>query len=84
MAFNPQAASAPTAVGNIVIILKDAFDEEGAPYQSAHFQINIQMSDGRTVHRRGDLVPHITPAQRQGLMDFMVALRMQAGLQILG
>lgn len=83
MAFEPEPTRTPEAIGNIVVILKDAFGESG-PYQSAHFDVRIVLSDGREVSRRGDLVPHITPAQRTALMDFMDGLRTQAETQILG
>jgi hypothetical protein len=42
------------------------------------------MSSGAEVVRRGDLVLHITPQQRQGLMDFMTSLRAQAEQEVVG
>ena len=83
MAFQQQTTITATEIRNITVYLKDAFDEQGTPYQSAHFQVQILMSDGRELSRRGDLVPHITPAQRQGLLDFMDSLRTQAANEIL-
>lgn len=84
MAFDQEPTRTPTAIGSIVVALKDAFDGEGTPYQSAHFDVKVELSDGTVITRRGNLVPHITAAQRQGLMDFMASLRAQAEAEILG
>jgi hypothetical protein len=85
MAFQKEPTRTPAAIGNIVVILKDAvgIDEEPA-YQSAHFDISIELSDGTVVTRRGDLAPHITTEQHQALMSFMADLRPQAVNEILG
>jgi hypothetical protein len=78
MAFNPETTLTPESIGRIEVFLSDDVE------QKAEFDIAILMSDGTTQkHRRGDLVPHITPTQRQGLLDFMAALRVQAGDEIL-
>lgn len=82
MAFEQEPTRGPAGIGELIIVLKDSFDEEGQPYQSASFRIGVVMSDGSVVLRRGDLVPHITPAQRQGLLDFVANLRVQADTQI--
>jgi hypothetical protein len=84
VAFQQEPTRTPVGIGNIVVHLKDAAaTEEQAAYQSAHFEVKVVLSDGTIVHRTGDLAPHITPAQRQGLMDFMAALRAQAEEEIL-
>lgn len=83
MAFEPQNSITPASIGAIVVTLKDAFDENGQPYQSAAFELRIIMSDGSTKRRAGDLGTHITPQQRQALMNFMDSLRAQAEDQIL-
>lgn len=84
MAFQQEPTRTPVSIGNLVVILKDTWDEVGQPYQSAHFDIRVELSDGSEVVRRGDLVPHITQQQRQALMDFMAALRLQAMGEVLG
>lgn len=84
MAFTQEPTRTPQAIGSVVVILKDAFNEEGSPYQSAHFDIQVELSDGSVIVRRGDLVPHITPAQRSALMTFMEGLRTQAEQEVLG
>ncbi len=78
MTFTTEPTKTPTEIGAIVVVLKDTFDEDGDPFQSAHYDVRIEMSDGPTVKRRGDLAPHITPAQRAALMSFMSTLRTQA------
>lgn len=82
MAFELEPTRTPVSIRNVVVVLKDAFGESG-PYQSAHFDIRIELSDGREVSRRGNLVPHITVGQRDALMDFMAGLRIQAETQML-
>lgn len=81
MAFQPQPTITATGIGALVVILKT--DPDADDPQSAHYQIEIERSDGSRKSLRGDLVPHITAAQRQGLMDFMASLRTQAEEQIL-
>jgi len=81
MAFQPQPTITPTGIGALVVILKT--DPDADDPQSAHFQIEIERSDGSRKSLRGDLVPHITPAQRDGLLSFMASLRAQAEEEIL-
>jgi hypothetical protein len=85
MAFDPEPTRTAVSIGTIVVTLKDAVavGEEPA-YQSAHYQVEVILSDGTKIKRRGDLVPHLEPAQRQGLMSFMDDLRALATAQILG
>jgi hypothetical protein len=59
-------------------MLKDTFDEDGDPIQSVHYQVEVIRSDGSKASRRGDLFPHITPAQRSALSAFLDGLRTQA------
>lgn len=82
MPFNRETAVTATGVGTMVVILKTNLDDPDVQ-QSAHFQLLVLRSDGSRKSLRGNLVPHITEAQRNGLMDFMAALRTQAEEQIL-
>ena len=79
MAFTPAVAKVPMSIGNIEIKLKDAVatDEEEA-YQSVAYDVIIKYSDGFYEHRRGNLVPHLTPAQITGLQSFMADMRVKA------
>lgn len=89
MAFTPESTKIPSGIGNIVVILKDAVEVEviggtlELAYQSAHYQLVVEFDDDSAKQRRGDLVPHITPAERTMLMDFMDTLRARADAQIL-
>lgn len=87
MAFTPESTRTPDAIGNIIITLKDAVEVTGddpqPAYQSAHFELIVEFDDDSTKHRSGDLVPHITPAERTALTDFMTTLRARAAAQIL-
>ena len=84
MAFTPEPGRTADGIGNIVVILKDAVEtDEDAAYQSAHFQLVIEFDDDSTKQRRGDLVLHLTTAERDGLMDLMTTLRARAVAQIL-
>lgn len=80
MAFDLEPTRTPASIGNVEVILKDSL----ADGKSAHFDVIVNFSDGSTVHRRGDLVPHITVAQRDALINFMAGLRVQAETQLLG
>ena len=84
MTFVIEPTRTPDAIQNIVVTLKDAIahgDEDA--YKSAHFVVNVLLSDGTVIHRKGDLVPHITVAQRDALMAFMNSLRTQAISEIM-
>ena len=87
MAFIVEGTDTPTSIGTIVVILKDAVDggEDGnEAYQSAHFQVAVLNQNGERMEtRKGNLVPHITTAQKNALMSFMASLRTQAENQIL-
>jgi hypothetical protein len=88
MAFQPEPTRTPTAIGAITVFLKDSpervEDGETVPaYKSAHFDVKVVLSDGTVVTRRGDLQPHLTQAQIDGLLAFMADLRAQAEEEIL-
>lgn len=89
MSFVLEPTRAPSGIGNIVVMLKDVpakvdpLSGSSASYQSAHFQIEVTMTDGTISQRRGNLVPHLAASQVQGLQNFMSSLRVQAASQIL-
>jgi len=84
MEFEREPTKIPESIDSVIVTLKDGFTEEGDPYQSAAFQVRVVMSDGSTIVRRGNLVLYLTPAQRQGLLNFMADLRAQAVAQVIG
>ena len=82
MAFPQEQPIVPTAIGDISVTLTDIADPAA---QSAQFEVQVLDGNGCLMRLlRGDLVPHITAQQRQGLIDFMNDLRAQAESEILG
>ena len=82
MAFTTEPTITSTGIETMVVILKtNPLDPD--EQQSAHFWLMVRRSDGSTKKISGDLVPHITVAQRDGLLAFMANLRDQAIAQVL-
>lgn len=85
MAFDPEDPRSPSAIGNLKVILHTWPDAEGIIDQAASFQVEVLDQNGQALrHRNGSLTPHLTPAQRSGLSQFMADLRAQAETQIVG
>jgi len=82
MAFDAEPTRTPVNIGEVTIVLRTD-PNDAAQQQGALFEIEVLLSDGTNVNRRGDLVPHITTAQRTALMSFMDSLRTQAETEIL-
>jgi hypothetical protein len=88
MAFNAPVAKTPTTIRRITVTLSDraAFDNNMAS-QSANYELVVLDQNGQHLSFTGDagnLIPHITIAQRNALMAFLNDLRAQAETQILG
>jgi len=87
MAFTPIPTRTPVSIGNIIITLTDRAEIEQpsgtAAGQGATFQVRVLMSDGSIETRQGNLAPHITIAQRNGLLGFLDDIRAQAITQLL-
>jgi len=83
MTFNLETDRIPSALGEIKITLVTNYDLiEGQ--QRAYFSVHVLDQDGRVLTTvDGDLVPHITQVQRDGLISFMDDLRTQAYDEIL-
>lgn len=77
-----ESARTPVAIGDISIELFNP-DPTGTGDAGATYSVQVHMSDGTTVVRSGNLVPHITVAQRNALLSFMASLRTQAAAEIL-
>lgn len=86
MAFDPAAphVDTPTSIGEIRIIM---FDPDGDPQNgSIRYGLVVLDQNGDPMpysHSSGDLEPHLTPAQKQGLVDFMAAMRALAVAEII-
>lgn len=77
MAFEPQyPVTRIPQIRDIEIVLFRTTDEEHPEGpQSVKFRITIDDQFGHPMnHLHGDLLPHLTPAQTQGLVDFMDAM----------
>lgn len=77
MAFTLEPSRTPVSIADISIDLFDPEPGDGST-AGATYSVQIRMSDGSVVVRTGNLVPHITTAQRNALMNFMATLRTQA------
>jgi hypothetical protein len=85
MAFDPENPQTPSAIGNLKVILHTWPDAEGIIDQAASFQVEVLDQNGQALrHRNGSLIPHLTPAQRSAISQFMADLRDQAEAQIIG
>jgi len=85
MAFERQAAKTPAAIGGILITLKDVPATAEQPQQrGVTYQVEVLDANGQRLRLlRGNLVPHLTQAQVNGLLSFMADLRTQAETEIL-
>lgn len=79
MTFQPEISPTPASIADISIQLTDRLDGTKA----AEYSVQVQMSDGTLRVRTGDLLPHITTAQKNALIGFMATLRTQATGQML-
>lgn len=82
MAFSSAVTLVPSAIGEIEITLISP-DPAGDESPRATFRVEVRYSDGSTRIVAGDLVPHLTPAQITGQLNFLDAMRAQAISQIL-
>jgi len=85
MAFGREPTVTATGIGNIVIELSDLIltDGSGDHKYLGTYNVKVLRSDGSEVTRSGNLLPHLTTAQRNGLQSFMQALRTQAEEELL-
>lgn len=86
----PQAESKiPSAIGDLSIVLTDyienqAEEDETPVYKTARFEVQVLDADGAVMRLiNGDLVPHLTQGQIDGLLGFVDTLRAKAESEIL-
>ena len=80
----PQAATrTPEAIEDISITLTDYIAAEDPARKAADYSVQVKYDDGEIKVLTGDLVPHLTPAQITGLMDFMDIMRTKAEEEML-
>ncbi len=92
MAFPRYPTIVPVAIEGIQVTLTDspAVGDPGdpvggyrPPIQAAHYRVEVRMDNGEVRELQGDLVPYLTQAQIDGLLGFMVDLRLKAEAEIL-
>ena len=84
MAFEPAEARTPTEIRDLSVILTDYVKGgEQAARKEGRYEVQVLYSNGDLITRSGDLLPHITQAQKNALVAFLDALRVQAEEQIL-
>jgi len=87
----PQAISRnPIAIEDISITLTDYIAVDEGPFnpaspahKGARYNVQVRYDDGEIKVMTGNLVPHLTQAQIDGLMGFMDDLRTKAESEIL-
>ena len=71
-------------IRNLEIILHRTI-EEGEPPQGIEFRLTIDdQFDHPMGHRHGDLLPHLTNAQKNALVSFMDAMWAKAESEVIG
>jgi hypothetical protein len=85
MAFDPAPSQIPAAIDTIIITLKTRPATAETPeIQAAYYQVDVLDAAGARINQlSGNLVPHLTAQQINGLLSFMADLRVQAETQIL-
>jgi hypothetical protein len=82
MAFSAEPVLTPTAIGEITVHLHSP-DPTTIDESRARYTVQVRYSDGSTRVVSGNLVPHLSQAQINGLLGFMDSMRVQAIAQIL-
>lgn len=77
MTFDKAVVAQPTEIADISVEL---YDGDG---KKAHYSVQVLYDNGEIKVLTGDLVPHLTQGQIDGLMDFMDDMRTKAEQEIL-
>lgn len=82
MTFPTQPIRTPVAIGDIIVELQQP-NPDGGGQSRAFYTVQVIHSDGTRHTLTGDLVPHLTQAQIDGLLAFMASMRVKAVDEIL-
>lgn len=82
MAFPTQQSKTPDRIAAIEVRLYSP-DPLGSEASGAHYEAQVVYSDGEVRLVSGNLVPHLTQAQINGLLSFMADMRTKANAEIL-
>lgn len=84
MAFDKASTYIPVAIEDISITLTDYIETIERPaHKTAEYSVQVLYSNGMIKVMTGNLVPHLTQGQIDGLMDFMADMRTKAESEIL-
>lgn len=71
--FEPEQPKTPSAIGDIAVVITD---HDGMETDEVNYEVQILQSDGSIFKvASGDLVPHLTSQQINGLQTFMAGMR---------
>lgn len=81
--FVKPGALVPAKAGRITIHITTALNPDGSvSTATGNFELQLVDAAGNDVRTiSGDLVPQLTPAQQQGAVDLMTALRVKANAE---
>ena len=82
MAFPRQQARVPVAVADIEIRLYSP-DPTGDETPGVSYEVQVRYDSGEVKVLRGNLVPHLTQAQIDALLNFVALMRTKAETEIL-
>lgn len=82
MAFPTQPTRTPTAIADIEIRLYSP-DPTGNESPHAEYSVQVRYSDNSVRVVAGDLVPHLSQGQINGLLSFLADMRVKANNEIL-
>lgn len=81
MAFDKEQPKVPASIGDITIYMRD---HSGTTPSQAWFDLYVLDESGNVFKKvEGDLIPHMTAAQRTWLINFVAQLRDKAVEEIL-
>lgn len=82
MAFPQEPVRTPHSISDIDVTLHSP-DPTGPEQAGATFVVRVRLSDGSMREIKGNLVPHLTQQQINGLLSFMADMRIKANAEIL-
>lgn len=85
MPFPKAITIVPETIEDISVTLTDFITKpgQGVERKEARYSVQVRYDSGELKVMTGDLVPHLTPGQISGLMDFMDDMRAKAEQEIL-
>jgi hypothetical protein len=82
MAFSRERAHTPVSIADVTVNLYSPDPAEGGTSR-AEYSVQVRYSDGSINLVAGNLAPHLSNAQINGLLSFMTDMRAKAVAEIL-